>query len=263
MAFFLSFTGYDMLQPIKFSGIENYLTLFLEDEVFIIALKNTFLLACVVGFPGMLLSLFIAWMINEFSRLLQTFLVIVFYAPAISGAALTVFKLMFSNDSYGFVNNFLMKMGFTNFPVMWLSDPKYIFAVVVIASYWMGMGTGFLAFVAGLKGVDRSLYEAAAIDGVKNRVQELWFVTVPAMKPQLMFSALISITGSLEIGGLCTGLVGFPSPNYVVHTIVLHIEDYMTTRFEMGTASAVAFILFLMAIGANKLVNFIIRHAGK
>lgn len=262
-AMILSLTNYNALQPATFAGLDNYLTLFLEDDVFLTAVKNTFLFALITGPIGLLASLFVAWMINEFPHGLRTLLTVVFYSPAISGAVYTIWKIIFSNDDYGIVNSTLQKFGFIDDPIQWLSDPNYIPIVLILAVLWASLGTGFLAMIAGLKGVNRSLYEAGAIDGIRNRLQELWYITIPAIKPQLMFSALISITSAFEIGTVCTTLFGFPSPNYAAHTIVLHMEDYGNTRYELGMACSMATILFVIMVVANKLVNLFIKHAGK
>lgn len=262
-AMVLSFTNFNILQPAQFVGLNNYLTLFLEDDIFLTALQNTFVFAFITGPAGFAACLLVAWIINELPHKLSVLLTIVFYSPAISGGVYTIWKILFSNDSYGIVNNVLEKFGFIDDPIQWLSDPQYIMVVIILAVLWSSLGTSFLAFVAGFKGVDRSLYEAGAIDGIRNRVQELWYITVPAIKPQLMFSALLSITGAFEIGSVVTTLVGFPSPNYAAHTIVLHMEDYGSTRFELGMACAMATVLFLIMVSANKLVNILIKHAGK
>lgn len=258
----LSFTNYNTLQPAQFVGLQNFLTLILDDDIFLTSVKNTFLLAFLIGPLSFAACLFVAWMLNEFSHKVRTILTIVFYAPAISGGIVAIWKILFANDSYGIINNALIKLGLTRDPIMWLEDPNYMMFVIVAASLWSSLGTSFLSFIAGLQGVDRSLYEAGAIDGIKNRIQELWYITIPAIKPQLMFSALLAITGAFNVGQLCTDLVGFPSPNYAVHTIMLHMTDYSSVRFELGMACAIAVILFIIQVGANQLVNKLIRYAG-
>lgn len=262
VAFILSFTNYNILQPAQFVGLQNYLTLLLDDDIFLTAVKNTFLFAFIIGPLSFAACLFVAWMLNEFSHAVRTILTIVFYAPAISGGVIAIWQIIFSNDSYGLVNNALMKLGLIKDPIMWLQDPNYMLFVIIAASLWSSLGTSFLSFIAGLQGVDRALYEAGAIDGIKNRIQELWYITVPAIKPQLMFSALLAITGAFNIGDICTSLVGFPSPNYAAHTIVLHMTDYSSVRFELGMACAIATILFIIQVSANKLVNKLIKYAG-
>lgn len=262
VALILSFTNYNILQPAQYVGLQNYLTLLLDDDIFLTAVKNTFLFAFIIGPLSFAACLFVAWMLNEFSHAVRTVLTIVFYAPAISGGVIAIWQIIFSNDSYGLVNNALMKLGFIKDPIMWLQDPNYMMFVIIAASLWSSLGTSFLSFIAGLQGVDKALYEAGAIDGIKNRIQELWYITIPAIKPQLMFSALLAITGAFNIGDICTQLVGFPSPNYAAHTIVLHMTDYSSIRFELGVACAIATILFIIQVSANKLVNKLIKYAG-
>ena len=174
---------------------------------------------------------------------------------------ISVFTQIFSNDSNGYLNAFLRSLGM-NDPILWLSDKEFIIVVVILASLWMSMGVGFLSFVAGIKGVDEAQYEAGAIDGIRNRWQELWYITLPNMKPQLLFGAVMTITGSLSVGSIGDSLVGFPSPNYASHTIVNHLNDYGSIRMEMGYASAIAVILFLIMIVCNGLIQKLLRKVG-
>ncbi len=175
---------------------------------------------------------------------------------------ITVFAQIFSNDSNGYLNAILRKLGITQEAILWLSDSDYVIVVVILASLWMSMGVGFLSFVAGIKGVDEAQYEAGAIDGIRNRWQELWYITLPNMKPQLLFGAVMTITGSLSVGDIGNSLVGFPSPNYASHTIVNHLNDYGSIRMEMGYASAIAVILFLIMIICNMLIQKLLRKVG-
>ena len=156
-----------------------------------------------------------------------------------------------------------MDLGLISSPIAFLKDPSYIMAIVIIVALWTSLGTSFLTFIAGFQVVDRSLYEAAAVDGVKNRWQELWYITLPYMKPQMMFGAVMAITSSFGFGTVITGLVGYPSPDYCAHTIMHHLDDYGHTRFEMGYASAIAVVLFFMMIGSNTLTRKILGKVGK
>ena len=242
----LSFTDYNMMQPAKFVGLNNYKLLFLDDEVFLTALANTLAFAIITGPVGYLLSFFAAWVINQLKC--KRAFALAFYAPSItSGIAMsTVWMVIFSSDRYGYLNNILLNLGLIDSPILWNTDPKYIMMVIMIISLWMSMGTGFLVFLAGLQNVSRSYYEAAAIDGVRNKFQELIYVTLPLMKPQLLFGAINSIVNSFAIFDVATSVAGMPSPNYSAHTIVAHLYDYAFTRFNMGYASAVAMALFLI-----------------
>ena len=262
-AIWYSFTDFNVLEKANFIGLRNYKKLFLDDSIFITAIKNTLIIAVIVGPGGYIMSFLLAWMINELPHKLGVVLTVIFYAPSMAGSAvLSVFQQIFSNDSNGYLNAFLQNLGIISEPILWLSDSDYVMVVVVLASLWTSMGVGFLSFVAGIKGVDDAQYEAGAIDGIKNRWQELWFITLPNMKPQLMFGAVMAITSSLSVGSVGDGLVGFPSPNYATHTIYNHLMDYGSIRMEMGYASAIAFILFLLMIAANMLIQKLLRKVG-
>lgn len=262
-AIWFSFTDYNVLEKANFVGLRNYKKLFLDDSTFITAIKNTFIIAVIVGPGGYIMSFLLAWMINELPHKIGTVLTVIFYAPSMAGTAvITVFAQIFSNDSNGYLNAILRNLGITNEAILWLSDADVIIVVVILASLWMSMGVGFLSFVAGIKGVDEAQYEAGAIDGIRNRWQELWYVTLPNMKPQLLFGAVMTITGSLSVGSIGDSLVGFPSPNYATHTIVNHLNDYGSIRMEMGYASAIAVILFLIMILCNMLIQKLLRKVG-
>lgn len=255
-----SFTYYNVLEPARFVALQNYINLLLADDVFLTAIKNTFVIAGIIGPVGYIMSFLFAWLINELPRYLKAVAIVCFYAPSISGAAFTIFVNLFSGDAYGYVNSLLVAIG--QEPKLWLTDPKYMLTVVIIASLWISLGSGFLAFVAGLQGVDRSQYEAGYVDGIKNRWQELWYITLPSMKPMLLFGAVMSITSAFNVSDVPEFLCGFPSTDYAVHTVVSHLKDYGQTRFEMGYASAIATILFLAMILCNKLIQSLLRKVG-
>ncbi len=262
VSIFLSFTYYNMLQAPKYVGLDNYKRLFLDDPTFLIAFKNTLILAIITGPVSYLMAFVFAWLINELPRRIRTFMTLVFYAPSLSGAAFTIWLLIFSGDIYGWANAYFIKWGLIKEPILWLQSPKYALGILIIVQLWMSLGVGFLSFIAGLQNVDRTLYEAASIDGIRNRWQELWHITLPQMKPQLMFGAVMQITGSFGIGTLSQQLLGFPSVDYSGHTIINHLNDYGTIRYELGYASAIATILFLFMIIANKLVQKILTRVG-
>ena len=259
----LSFFYFNMLEFPRFVGWQNYSRLFLNDDVFMIALKNTFLFAIITGPLSYIACFIFAWIINELSPKIRAFMTLVFYAPSISGNVFFIWLIVFSGDSYGYLNGFLMKVGLILEPIQWLADEKYILAIVMIVQLWLSLGTSFLAFIAGLQTIDPSLVEAAAMDGIKNRWQELWFITLPSMRPQLMFGAVMQITASFAVAEVSIALAGFPSVNYAAHTVVTHLMDYGTIRFEMGYASAIATVLFGMMIGTNILTQKLLRKVGE
>ncbi len=258
----LGFTTFNMLEWPTFVFMDNYIRLFLDDEIFLIAIKNTLIFAAITGPGSYMLSLFFAWFINELSPKVRAVVTLLFYAPSISGNVYLIWTVIFSSDQLGYANAWLIKLGMIQKPILWFSDKNYIFPLIIAVALWTSLGTSFLTMIAGFQVVDKTLYEAGAVDGVKNRWQELWFITLPTMRPQLMLSAILAITGSFGFGGVITALVGFPSPDYCAHTIMHHLEDYGSTRFEMGYASAIATILFLMMVGCNLLVNKLLRKVG-
>ena len=258
----LGFTTFNMLEWPTFVFMDNYIRLFLDDEIFLIAIKNTLIFAAITGPGSYMLSLFFAWFINELSPKVRAVVTLLFYAPSISGNVYLIWTVIFSSDQLGYANAWLIKLGMIQKPILWFSDKNYIFPLIIAVALWTSLGTSFLTMIAGFQVVDKTLYEAGAVDGVKNRWQELWFITLPTMRPQRMLSAILAITGSFGFGGVITALVGFPSPDYCAHTIMHHLEDYGSTRFEMGYASAIATILFLMMVGCNLLVNKLLRKVG-
>ncbi|MFA7529013.1 MAG: sugar ABC transporter permease [Bacilli bacterium] len=265
MSFGLSFTSFDMLQAPKFIGLDNYINLFLNDEVFLIALKNTFILAVITGPVSYIMAFVFAWLINELPRKIRWLMTLIFYAPSISGSAYLLWQLIFSSDMYGVLNATLMDLGIINAPILWLDTPQYALPILIIVQLWLSLGVSFLAFIAGLQTVNKTLYEAGAIDGIRNRWQELWYITLPQMKPQLMFGAVMQITSALGIAAVSINLLGFPSVEYSGHTIVTHLMDFgstNSTRLEMGYASAIATVLFFIMLGSNLIVQKIIRRVG-
>ena len=259
VAIYLSFTYFNLLQPPQFRGLFNYARLLLDDDVFLIALKNTLIFALLTGPISYLICVLFAWLINELPSKLRALMTLVFYAPSISGTLYVIWGFIFSGDSYGMVNGFLMQMGLINDPILWLTDPQYNMTILIIVQICLSLGTRFLALIAGLQGVDRSLYEAGAIDGIRNRFQELIKITIPSIGPSLMFSAVMQISSSFAVGRLSMALAGFPSTDNSASTIVTHLLDYGNYRYEMGYACAIATVLFIMMLTMNAFVKFLLR----
>lgn len=259
----LSFTYFNTLQPPQWVGIDNYIRLFLDDDVFLIAVKNTFIFSAITGPLSYILCFVIAWLINELNPKIRALLTLLFYAPSISGNAYLIWQILFNGSMYGYLNGFLMNLGVIDVPIQWLIDTDYMMTIVVIVVLWMSLGTSFLVFIAGLQGLDRTLFEAGAIDGLKNRWQELWYITLPGMKGYLMFGAILTITNSFAAAGQITALVGFPSTDYAVHTVMQHLEDYGNIRYEMGYACTIAVILFITMVSAQQIVQKLLARLGK
>ena len=258
----ISFTDFNLLQTPNFVFLDNYIRLFLDDDIFIIAIKNTLIFAVIVGPASYLMSLLVAWFINELPPKIRAVVTLVFYAPSISGQVYLIWGTLFSGDSYGWVNATLLNLGIITEEIQWFRDADYIMPLCIVVALWTSLGTSFLSFIAGLQGIDRSMYEAGAVDGVRNRWQELWYITLPSMKPQLMFGAIMAITSAFGFGGVVTALCGFPSVDYAAHTIMHHLDDYGSQRFEVGYSSAIAVLLFALMIGSNMLVKKMLSKVG-
>ena len=258
----ISFTDFNLLQMPNIVWFDNYIRLFLDDDIFLIAAKNTLIFAAIVGPVSYVMSLMIAWFINELSPKIRAVVTLIFYAPSISGSVYLVWQTLFSSDSYGWANAWLMKLGIITKEIAWFEDKKYVMPLCIVVALWTSLGTAFLSFIAGLQGIDKAQFEAGAVDGIRNRWQELWYITLPNIKPQLMFGAVMSITQSFGFGGIVTALCGFPSVDYAAHTIVHHLEDYGSQRFELGYSSTIAVVLFVVMIGANALIKKMLSKVG-
>ena len=259
---YFSFTNYNILEKPDFIGVKNYINLFLEDEVFTIAVRNTFVIAIIIGPVGYIMAFIFAWLINELPNWIRTLVVFFFYVPSISGQAFNVFKFFFADDANGWLNAKLIHWNIIQQPILYLTNPRNVLKVIIPVILWTSLGTGFLSFVAGLKGIDKSQYEAGYIDGIQNRWQELWFITLPNMKPMLLFGAVMSITNAFSVCSVPMMLAGYPSVDYCARTIVTHLFDYGFTRFEFGYASAIATVLFITMILCNKVIQKLLSRVG-
>ena len=259
----ISLTNFNLLEVPDVVWLDNYIRLFLDDDIFILACKNTLIFAMIVGPVSYLMSLMVAWFINELPPKIRALVTLVFYAPSISGQVYLIWGTLFSGDSYGWVNGILLDLGIITKEIQWFQNASYVMPLCIVVALWTSLGTSFLSFIAGLQGIDRSMYEAGAVDGVRNRWQELWYITLPSMKPQLMFGAVMAITSSFGFGGVVTALCGFPSVDYAAHTIMHHLDDYGGQRFEVGYSSAIAVVLFAVMIGANMLVKKVLSKVGQ
>jgi multiple sugar transport system permease protein len=245
-AVYLSFTYFNMLEPPTWINLSNYRLLFLEDDIFLIGVKNTLIFAVITGPLGYVVSFTLAWFINRL-RFRQIY-TLIFYAPSITSAiAMSVIWLyLFANDRYGLLNYGLIELGLITEPVAWLQEQSTIMPVIIIISLWMSMGTSFLVFLAGLQSVPQELYEASWVDGITNPLQEVIYVTLPVMKPQLLFGAVMAIVNSFAVFQIAAQVAGLPSPLYAGHTIVAHLYMHGFIHFEMGYAAAIAVVLFIV-----------------
>ncbi len=262
LSMLISFTDFNMLQMPNIVWLDNYVRLFLDDDIFLIAVKNTFIFAAIVGPASYIMSLMVAWFINELSPKIRAVVTLIFYAPSIAGQAYLVWGTLFSGDSYGWVNAWLLKLGLITTEIQFFQDADWVMPLCIVVAIWTSLGTSFLSFIAGLQGIDKAQFEAGAVDGIRNRWQELWYITLPNMKPQLMFGAVMSITNSFGFGSVVTALCGFPSVDYAAHTIMHHLDDYGSQRFEIGYSSTIAVVLFAVMVGSNALIKRLLSKVG-
>lgn len=247
----MGFTNFNMVQLPQWVGLNNFYTLLMEDEVFLKSIQNTMVFAVITGPLSYVMCFLLAWLINQLPGVMKIVFTFIFYAPTLSGNVFTTWQLIFSGDTYGIANSYMINLGLLNGPRYWLTDANYILGVVILVQLWISLGAGFLAIRAGLQGIPADRFEAGAIEGVKNRAQELIYITIPAMGPQLLFAAVMQIVSSFTAGDIGRSLTAFPSTNYAAHTIMTHAFDYGTIRYEMGYAAAICFVLFLVMLMAN------------
>ncbi len=261
MAIGLSFTNYNTIQLPDAVGFLNYINLITQDEIFMqYVLPNTILFAVVVGIGGYMLSFFLAWSLAHLTKVPRTILALIIYSPSMTtGVAMaTVWRILFSGDQSGYINSLLMRLGLITEPIEFLASSVYLMPVMIIVGLWSSMGVGFLAMLAGVMNIDETLYEAGAIDGIKNKFQEMFYITIPSMKPQMLFGAVMSVVSTFQAGAIGVQLSGTnPTPGYAGQLMVNHIEDYGFIRYEMGYAATVSVILlviiYIFTIMAKKL----------
>jgi len=259
----LSLTDFNMLQMPDIVWFDNYIRLFLDDDLFVTAIQNTLIFAAVTGPVSYILSFIVAWFINELPPKIRAIVTLVFYAPSISGQVYTIWGVVFSGNEQGYINGLLLRLNLIDDPIQFFQNTAYVVPLCIVVALWTSLGTAFLSFIAGLQVVDRSLFEAGAVDGIKNRWQELWYITLPYMKPQLMFGAIMAITGSFGFGGIVDALAGNPSVDYCAWTITHHLADYGNQRYEVGYASAISVVLFAMMFGSNLLIKKLLSKLGQ
>lgn len=250
----IGFTDFNMVKFPEFVGLSNYSALFLSDRIFIKSIRVTLISAIFTGPLSYVMCFLLAWFINEMPKRLRSVFTLIFYIPSMT-SVYTVWKIIFSGDSHGWLNSFLLEAGLVTAPVQWLTDGSHVLFVSIAVQMYISLGTGFLAMSAGFRNIDRSWYEAGAIEGIKNRWQELVYITIPAMAPQMMFAAVMQIVSAFAAGTVSRDLLGFPSTDYNAHTIMDHAYDYGWIRYEMGYASAICLILFVVMYFLNRLVG--------
>ncbi len=264
VAILLSFTFFDTIQPPRFLALKNYITLLTQDDIFMrYVLPNTIQFAVIVGPGGYLLSFILAWMLAQLPKVPRTIFTLILYSPSMTaGVAMTVvWQALFSGDQTGYLNSFLLSLNLIQEPIQWLQSPQYLMPIMIVVTLWSSMGVGFLAMLAGILEINPELYEAGSIDGIRNRFQEIIYITVPSMKPQMLFGAVMAIVATFQAGAIGVTLSGSnPTPQYAGQLIVNHIEDYGFLRYEMGYAAAVSVVLLLMVWFFARVANRLFRE---
>jgi len=259
LALMLSFTHFDVINQPRFIGLANYVRVLTQDEVFMRhVLPNTLLFSLVVGPIGYCLQFLLAWALAQLPKVPRMILALCFYSPSMTlGVTMAViWRVVFGGDQFGYINYILLRFDFIERPIQFLQDPQFIMPIMILVSLWVSMGVGFLAMLAGILNVDQELYEAAYIDGLNNRFQEAIYITIPSMKPQMLFGAVMAIVATFSTGQIGMDLTGAnPTPMYAGQTMVLHIEDHAMLRYEMGYASALSVVLLLMILGVSAIAN--------
>lgn len=259
MTVYLSFTYFDVINPPEFTGLLNYITLLTQDEVFAkYVFPNTFLYAMVVGIGGYVLSFFLAWMLSQLQALPRTILALCIYTPSMLGQVFigVIWKTIFSGDQSGWVNSILMELGLIDTPIQFLLTKDYFMLIMIVVSLWSSMGIGFLSMLSGMLNANREIYEAAYVDGLRNRFQEIIYITIPSMKPQMLFGAVMSIVNAFNMGWIGVTLSGAnPTPEYSGQLITNHIDDYGFIRYEMGYAAAISVVLLIIVYAFNLLAH--------
>jgi len=253
----LSFTYFNTIQAPKFIGLQNYVNLITQDNSFMMyVLPNTFKFALLVGPGGYMLAFWLAWLLAQIPRRSRTLLTLAIYSPSLTAAVAmaVVWLIIFSGNASGYLNSFLIGLGVINDPIQWTQSPDYLMPIMIIVTLWNSMGVGFLAMLAGILNINSELYEAGYIDGIKNRLQEVWYITIPSMKPQMLFGAVMAIVGTFQAGAIGVQLSGAnPTPQNAGQLMINHIEDYGFLRYDMGYASAISVVLLIVVYGFSKL----------
>lgn len=253
----LSFTDYNGMETPDITFLDNYIRVFSKDAVFMQKiLPNTIIYAVLVGPGGFILAFFMAWLLSQLDDVPRTILAVILYLPSMTAGVTvsTVWAVIFSGDRTGYLNSLLLRLNLIQSPITWLQNEDTLMPIMIIVALWSSMGIGFLSILSGIMNVNKELYEAARLDGVKTRVQEALYVTIPSIRPQLLFGAVMAVVNAFNSAGLGVALSGSnPTPGYAGSIIVNHIDDFGFIRYEMGYAAALSVVLLLIISLASKV----------
>ncbi|MBM7097901.1 sugar ABC transporter permease [Bacillus sp. H-16] len=253
----LSFTYFNAIEMPTFIGLANYVNVITQDGVFMrYVLPNTLTFAFIVGPGGYILSFLLAWMLAQISKVPRTILALIIYSPSMTAgiAMAVVWKIIFSGDQVGYLNNMLITLGVILEPIQFLQSPEHLMTIMILVTLWGSMGVGFLAMLSGVLNINKEIYEAGYIDGISNRFQEIIYITIPSMKPQMLFGAVMAVVGTFQAGAIGVELSGAnPTPQYSGQLMVNHLEDFGFIRYEMGYAAAISVLLLLFIYLFSKI----------
>jgi multiple sugar transport system permease protein len=259
LAMALSLTYFNTVQMPRLVGLQNYVSIMTKDEIFMRhVLPNTIRFSLIVGPGGYVLQFLLAWALAQVPKWPRTILALIFYSPSMtSGVAMAViWRVVFSGDQFGYLNSILLRLQIIDKPFQWLQSPDFLMNIMIVVTLWGSMGIGFLAMLGGVLNIDPEIYEAGYIDGVKNRFQEIIYITIPSMRPQMLFGAVMAIVNTFSHGSIGVDLTGAnPTPQYAGQLMVNHIEDYGFLRYDMGYAAALSVLLLMMIYWFSKTAN--------
>jgi putative chitobiose transport system permease protein len=243
---YYSFTEYNIVRPPEWVGLQNYERLW-RDPIFWKALSNSFLYLIVT--PTLIvLSIALAIVVNRPLPGVNVFRAL-YYIPVISGtiAVGIAWRWLFDTNG-GLINGILVSLGILEQPVQWLAEPAFTLPIAMLLTIWIGLGYYMMVFLAGLQNIPEDLYDAAVIDGC-NGFQKHWYVTLPGLRPQIVFVAVISSLAAIEVFNeifVITGGLGGILNSGV--TMVFYLWRQAFRLQNAGYASAIAMVLLLITL---------------
>lgn len=250
---YFSFTDYNIIDAPQWEGLANYQRVFFQDPLFWHSLKRTLYFAALALPLGLLFGFLLALLLNQDVPGVNLWRTFYFLPSVIAGVAVALLWMRIFNPRVGFLNPFLENVFGINNPPGWLQDPDWAIPALVIMSLW-GVGGSMIIYLAGLQGIPTTLYEAAKIDGASSR-QRFWHVTLPMMTPVIFYNLVIGLIGAFQYFTevyVATSGEGGPVRSTLVYNLYLYQNAFR--YFEMGYASALAWVLFVIILVVTLLV---------
>ncbi len=248
---YFSFTEWDIVRPPVWIGIQNYQQL-VADPTFWKALTNSIVYLLVT--PTIIaLSVGLAIIVNRKLRGVSIFRAL-YFVPAVSGSIAIGIAWRWLFDRNGFINSVLISIGALKTPIQWLSEPSLVLPIAMLLTIWAGIGYYSVIFVAGLQNIPEELYDAAQIDGC-NSLQKHWHVSLPGLRPQIVFVSVISSLAALKVFDeiyVLTNRTGGILDSGV--TVVFYLWKEAFVLEHAGYAAAIAMVLLVLTL-AFSIVN--------